>query len=159
MKMPVAQVMRASVLLAVVLGLGLLALSRPPGSVSHDAGTAPRRAIDPHRAASVAELDGAIAARDIGRAFEMWRDVREQAWRSQDWQALVTAGDAAMRLEPLTGPRQVMREEARRLYLGALFRARAQRSTEGVHRVADAFARLGDTETAASARRVAERLP
>ena len=43
------------------------------------------------------------------------------------------------------------RPEARRAYLEALFRARTARADEGIRRVADAFAQLGDGEMSARA--------
>jgi hypothetical protein len=47
---------------------------------------------------------------------------------------------------------------ARQCYLGALFRAREQRSVEGVLRVAEALAQLGDLEVASGALHIADRL-
>ncbi len=63
-------------------------------------------------------------------------------------------GDAAVRIDAREDEGTAFRAEARQAYLLALFRARDARAPEGIARVADAFAALGDREMAARARAV-----
>ena len=67
-------------------------------------------------------------------------------------------GDQAVRIAEAAGGSTHFRAEARQAYLNALFRARAQRAVEGMHRAAAAFERLGDSEMAQGARRLAGNL-
>jgi hypothetical protein len=76
---------------------------------------------------------GALAEIVAGRAVTP-PDVQ----RGGSWQILVQAGDAAR----VRGDAPA----ARRAYLGALFRARGERSTVGVLRAAEGFKALGDRE-------------
>jgi hypothetical protein len=57
-----------------------------------------------------------------------------------------------------TGAERFYDARARQAYLVALFRARHERSVEGVLRVADAFGALGDVEVVKRCQRVAHRL-
>ena len=59
---------------------------------------------------------------------------------------MLAAGDAALRIGKVARLRKHYEAKARETYLSALFRARAQRSVEGVLRVAEAFSMLGDRE-------------
>ena len=99
-------------------------------------------------------VDAAIADRDRSRAVYTWGDAYGVALRSRDWEALVAVGDAALRIDALTDQPTALRAEARQAYLLALFRARDAGAPEGVTRVAEAFAALGDTEMAARARSI-----
>lgn len=104
----------------------------------------------------LAALDTALARQDLSRAVYEWRDAYGLALRSRDWEAMATVGDAAVRLsvrmDGPAGQATGFRAEARRAYIHALLRAQRERSREGVNRVADGFATLGDTEMAARAR-------
>jgi hypothetical protein len=104
-------------------------------------------------------LDEAIAARDLGRATREWRNAYSLALASRRWDAMADMGDAAVRIDAMgrrpgdypTG----FRAEARQAYLRALFQARSQGARDGIERVAQAFAALGDTEMALRARALA----
>ena len=63
-----------------------------------------------------------------------------------------------MRIGELAAARGVGRAEARGLYLRALFQARAQSSLDGVLRVTEAFAGLGDADVVEQGLRVARQL-
>ena len=106
----------------------------------------------------VALVDEALARVDLSRATHEWREAYGAALRSRRWDALVEVGDRAVRIAEVAGGSTHFRAEARQAYLNALFRARAQRAVEGMHRAAEAFARLGDSEMAQGARRMAENL-
>ena len=103
-------------------------------------------------------VDEALARGDLSRATHEWREAYGAALRSRRWDALVEVGDRAVRIAEVAGGSTHFRAEARQAYLNALFRARAQRAVEGMHRAAEAFARLGDSEMAQGARRMAENL-
>ena len=115
---------------------------------------APASRGDASLARQVAAVDAAIVAGDRSRAIYAWRDAYGLALRSGDWRSLVAVGDAAIRIDGLEEEGMAFRAEARQAYLLALFRARDAGAPEGVARVADAFAALGDREMAARARAV-----
>lgn len=71
---------------------------------------------------------------------------------------MLEVGDAYLRIGKVVGSPKVAEAKARRAYLSALFRARAQRSLDGVLRVAGAFDGLGDQEVVAQCVRIAEGL-
>ena len=98
----------------------------------------------------VEAVDQALASHDARAAIHAWRDAYGAAQRSLRWDALADVGDAALRIERVTGDVS-FRAEARRVYLHALFRARAARAVNGVQRVGAAFRDLGDADMAASA--------
>ena len=106
----------------------------------------------------VALVDESLARADLSRATHEWREAYGAALRSRRWDALVEVGDRAVRIAEVAGSATQFRAEARQAYLHALFRARAQRAVEGMHRAAEAFARLGDWEMAQGARRLAGNL-
>ncbi len=99
-------------------------------------------------------LDEAIKMRSVSRAAYEWRDAYSEALRSRSWETLLVAGERADRIDGLLVRPGAFRAEARRAYLVALFRARAEGSTAGVLAAADAFQRLGDAEVASAARRI-----
>jgi hypothetical protein len=96
--------------------------------------------------------------RGDGRAAERaWHDAYVSALRG-DWRARVAIGEAALRLGNAGPDQQTAPARARQSYLAALFVARAERSWEGVIRVAEAFAALGDEEPVVQSLRVADEL-
>jgi hypothetical protein len=101
-------------------------------------------------------MDRALAAGDIGGAEMAWRHACRLAIRSREWQALLAAGDGSLRIGDRVQLGQPYRARARAVWRDALFRARAQHSIEGARRVADAFARLGDTEVVTQALGIAD---
>jgi hypothetical protein len=92
------------------------------------------------------------------RAARVWQEARSAALRSGAWSALVEVGDASLRIGELAAARGGARAEARGLYLRALFQARAQGSLDGVLRVTEAFAGLGDQDVVERGLRVARQL-
>jgi hypothetical protein len=64
------------------------------------------------------------------------------------WEAMADVGDAFVRFTESTGVEPPLRPEARRIYLVALYRARWQGALEGVVRVSETLAALGDREDA-----------
>jgi hypothetical protein len=111
---------------------------------------------EPTLSERLAGVDGALARQDLDRAIHGWRDAFSVALGSRRWEPMADVGDAALRIDARTvrpGNHQPgFRAEARRAYIRALFRARAERSADGIGRVTDAFARMGDSEVAAQAR-------
>ncbi len=67
-------------------------------------------------------------------------------------------GDAYLRIAGTAEGRKTAEAKARRIYLAALFRARQQRSVQGMLRTAEAFAALGDREVTEQCLILAERL-
>ena len=112
----------------------------------------------PTLAERLTAVDAAIARQDQGKAIREWRDAYGVALGSRHWEAMADVGDAAVRIDTLVGRPAGnptgFRAEARRTYLRALFQARNQRSPEGIERVAQAFAALGDRDMAAGARAI-----
>lgn len=104
------------------------------------------------------QVDDALAKRDVGAAERAWHDAFGAALRSRRWEGLVEIGDAARRIGEIAGSRKAYDATARRIYLTALFRARQERSLDGVLRVAEAFAALGDQQVVTQSIRIAERL-
>jgi hypothetical protein len=84
-----------------------------------------------------------------------WQPAHGAAMRDRRWEGLVEVGDARLRIERAAGVERNGKEQARVVYLMALFRARDERSVPGLLRVATAFAKLGDREVAERAVRIA----
>jgi hypothetical protein len=89
-------------------------------------------------------VEAAIARRDARDAKRAWRHAYGAAWSSPSWRGLADVGDASMRIGELTGSPTAARRLALAMYSRSLIRARRQRSYEGLRRLADAFATLGD---------------
>jgi hypothetical protein len=112
----------------------------------------------PTVASRLAVVDSALARKDMSAAVYAWSDAHAFALGTRRWDTMVDVGDAAARIDALgdTPPRYLIgfRAQARQAYLRALLLARQARSSEGVERVAQAFAALGDAEMAARVRRI-----
>ena len=102
-------------------------------------------------------VDEALAAGTMSRAFFEWHEAHAEAFRSGRWEALLAVGEAAARIDDAIGS-VGLGADARRLYLAALVRARAEHSATVVRRIAAAFTKLGDHELAERAYRVAQDL-
>jgi hypothetical protein len=121
--------------------------------------------IDPERdgggtrttAVALERLERALERGDGRGAARAWHDAHVSALQG-DWRARVAVGDAALRLGDVGPDAETARARARQSYLAALVVARTERSGEGVVRVAEAFAALGDEEPAAQSLRVADAL-
>jgi len=124
---------------------------RAPGSTTSHVAAGDAEAWVPY----VASVDRALDARDIGRASRQWRDAYGVALRSQRCEAMLAAGEAALRIRRASSAMGGFDAEARQCFLIALFRARAERSVDGVMRAAEAFRQLGDTAVVEGALRMA----
>ena len=93
-------------------------------------------------------VEAALVSRDLRAAHETMRDAERDAHAAavgnHAWEPLLRVGDAQQRVEQASGFATLGKERAHANYLAALFRAREQRSLDGVLQAADAFARLGD---------------
>ena len=129
-----------------------------------------RRAVEPPAelpvsgetpsASSTAEritaIGEAVHRGDLATARAAWHDAYRSLRRTLDWQGMAALGDAALEAASASGARQPWDADARQAYLGALFRARAEASLDGVLRATDAFATLGDRDIAEEGLRTAE---
>ena len=107
---------------------------------------------------SLALVDRAVAANDIGLASRLWRHAYGAALESGRWKPMLATGQAALRIGRAGRTMGGFDAQARQCYLTALFRARDQQSIDGMLLVAEAFAQLGDIEAARGAVRMADRL-
>ena len=106
----------------------------------------------------VERVDLALASHDLRTAREAARDAYAAAVTSRRWEPLRHVGDAQRRVEQASGVATPGKASARASYLSGLFRARDQRSLDGVLQAADAFSRLGDTSVVRQALVVARDL-
>jgi hypothetical protein len=103
-------------------------------------------------------LDAAITAGDVARAARAWPDAWGGALGSRRWEALLAAGDLALRAGELDGAKSRAQSRAREAYQAALFRAHGERSVQGVLRAAEAMIAMGDRDMPEGALRMARRL-
>ena len=106
----------------------------------------------------LARVDAALASHDLRTARDVVRDAYAAAVTSRRWEPLLQVGDAQLRVEGASGYPTLGKASARANYLSALFRARDQRSLDGVLQAADAFSRLGDASVVRQALVVARDL-
>jgi hypothetical protein len=92
------------------------------------------------------EAEAALAAGDGPAALASLRAAHQAAVRMERWEALAAVGDAARRSGEMAAPARHAVSTASRAYLAGLAVARERRSVEGVLRVAEGFAALGDRE-------------
>lgn len=144
------------------LPIGFLAAGLPVAAMS--AGLAPQSssALGAPRGAPwtahIVRADEALASANVRAAKMAWLAANGEALRSRAWDAMVEVGDAALRIGQAAGPRGAAGPRARTAYMTALLRAHNQGSLEGILRVAEAFAALGDHEVVAQCLRLAERV-
>jgi hypothetical protein len=103
-------------------------------------------------------MDRALITRDVSAAEITWRQAYRVAMRDAGWRGLVAVGDAALRISDEASYKPPYQTRARRVYRWALFRARQNGSVDGVLRVAEAFATLGDADVVTQALDIADRL-
>ena len=96
--------------------------------------------------AQLEKVDDAVSRNDLTQAVMLWREAYAAALRSRHWEGMVAVAEAYRRLGGLAGFARASEAKARQIYLAALFRARQEGSLDGVLRVAEAFADLGDRE-------------
>jgi len=92
------------------------------------------------------KVEDAVSKNDLTQAVMLWPEAYAAALRSRHWEGMVAVADVYRRLGGLAGFGRASEAKARRIYLAALFRARQEGSLDGVLRVAEAFADLGDRE-------------
>ncbi len=103
----------------------------------------------------LAEMDAALAARDVRGATRAWSVAYTMALGIESWRGMTAVGEAALRLGERTGHGEEAAKTARALYQMAFLRAQRQASAEGMLRAAEGFARVGDPAMADLALRVA----
>ena len=125
-----------------------------------DAGEHPETTATPPRAwaASIANMDRAIAAGNATAAVRAWRDAYAAALDDPGWAPLLDVAAACRRIGAIPGFAKTSDARARETYWTALFRARRQGSLNGVLQAAEAFGALGDRSMVEQCIHVAERL-
>jgi hypothetical protein len=103
-------------------------------------------------------MDRAIDGRDVAAAERAWHEAYLTALGTWGWDGMMDVADAYVRLGRISNPGPAAMAKARNLYLAAFFRARQQRSVDGLLRAAEGFARVGDRAAAEQALRIAESL-
>lgn len=136
--------------IALALAALILAAQAPAGSV----GAEHQQPWGP----ALRRMDDALAQRNVTAALLAFRSAHLAALGSRRWEGMADVGDAALRLNAALTPPRTMKARAREAYLNALFRARADQSLDGVLRVTEAFARLGDRDVVAQCLAIAETL-
>jgi len=101
-------------------------------------------------------MDRAVAMRDPDTAIRAWREAYAAALGSDGWQGLVEVASACLKIGEIPGFRKACEAKARQTYWTALFRARQERSIEGIYQVAAAFETLGARAMAEECLRIAE---
>jgi hypothetical protein len=136
----------------VPIALGLLALLPPHPARSDDGG----RGRDAPWLGHLRTMDRALQAGDVRTAERAWREAYLAALGIWEWDGMADVADASVRLGRISGPRPAAMARARNLYLAVMFRARSQRSVEGILRAASGFVQVGDRAAAEHAVQVAE---
>jgi hypothetical protein len=142
---------------AVVLGVvgifGLGASGHVPSGLARVAFVQPEST--PAWVQRIALVDKALGRSDLSRAIYEWPEAYGAALRSRRADALIAVGDRAVRIAELGGGSGYFLTEAKRVYVHAAFRARAERSRDTILGIAEVFDKLGDTERAGQVRRIA----
>ena len=108
--------------------------------------------------AHIQAMDQALANNDPGESVRAWRQAYSAALSHPGWLGLLTVAAASLRLAAVPGLARDAVARARETYWIAFFRARQQRSLNGVLHAAEAFGMLGDRSTVEQCMRVAEGL-
>jgi hypothetical protein len=146
------------ILIAAPIALLLIALPLF-GALQHASGPLiPREHDTPPWRVELARVDEALRERNVSAAARAWHEAHRAAIGSRRWDAMVDVGQAYLRIGDRAGARPAAEPKARQAYLIALFRARQAGSVDGILRVADAFAGLGDMDIVERSIRMAERL-
>jgi hypothetical protein len=107
--------------------------------------------------AQLKKVDAALANNDGSAAELASHETYAAALKSRHWEGMVAVGDAYRQVGDASGfhHAHAARAKARQSYLTALFRARGEGSVDGVLRVAERFAELGDRDVVEQCIRVA----
>ena len=103
-------------------------------------------------------MDQALAQNDPGESVRAWRQAYSAALSHPGWLGMLAVAAASLRLGVFPGLSRGAAARARETYWIAFFRARQQRSLNGVLHAAEAFGMLGDLSTVEQCMRVAEGL-
>ena len=109
-------------------------------------------------AADVREVDEALATGDSSTALRAWHSACLEALGSQRWEPMLDVGDAALRIGEATGFTAAFTAKARQAYHVGLYRAHKDGAADGVRRVGEAFAAMGDRAAVEQCANIAERL-
>jgi hypothetical protein len=91
-------------------------------------------------------VEAALEHGDFSTAVRMTDAAHRRATSDRRWESLIEVGDLYYRIASRTGAPEAANERARGAYQAALRSARHAGSLEGVLRVAEAFAQLGDVD-------------
>src|SRR2546426_9666774 len=108
--------------------------------------------------AHIQAMNRALADNNPGESVRAWRQAYSSALSHPGWLGLLTVAAASLRLCTFPGLARGATARARETYWIAFFRARQQRSLNGVLHAAEAFGVLGDRSTVEQCLRVAEGL-
>jgi len=108
--------------------------------------------------AHIEAMDQALESNDPGESIRAWRQAYSSALSHPGWLGLLTVANASLLLSAFPGLARDAAARARETYWIAFFRARQQRSLNGVLHAAEAFGLLGDYSTVEQCMRVAEGL-
>ena len=108
--------------------------------------------------AHIQAMEQALLNNDPGESVRAWRQAYSSALSHPGWLGLLTVAGASLRLGAFPGLARDAAARARETYWIAFFRARQQRSLNGVLHAAEAFGMLGDRSTVEQCMRVAEGL-
>ena len=108
--------------------------------------------------AHIQAMDQALESNDPGESIRAWRQACSSALSHPGWLGLLTVANASLLLSAFPGLARDAAARARETYWIAFFRARQQRSLNGVLHAAEAFGLLGDYSTVEQCMRVAEGL-
>src|SRR5262249_23798435 len=117
-----------------------------------------RGAVEAPWTAPLRAVGAALDQMDVSGAERAWQEAYVAALGSWRWDGVLEVGRARLRIGQAAGGGEASAARARNLYLAALFRAREQRSLDGLMRTAEAFARLGDLEVVEQCVRIAASL-
>ena len=108
--------------------------------------------------AHIEAMEQAVAANDTRESIHAWRQAYSAALSSPGWLGLFIVATASLRVGAFQSLARSAAALARETYLIAFFRARQQGSLTGVLSTAEAFAVLGDRDSADRCVRVAAEL-
>jgi hypothetical protein len=115
----------------------------------------PDRAPAPSWTTHLRAMDTAVAAQDIRAALKARHEAEAAARAGNGWEGPLAVGQASLRLGAAIEAPDLAERWARRAFVLAFTRARASASREGMLRTAEAFAALGDHESAQRCTRLA----
>lgn len=146
----------AIVLLAIALLIALAIVEVLASRAS--AGEASPKNVAAPWAPHIKRVDEALAQKNFSVAVRAWGDAYTAALGSRRWEGMIEVGDAYLRIGERLAYRRAFVAKAREAYLAAVFRARQQRSLDGVLRATEAFAALGDRQVVAQCLTIAKDL-